>query len=57
MIIHLSTGLSFKTQKEAKIFFGNHHYRKLVRKGDIYFTNYRHPVANDGSKIIVSQNN
>ena len=57
MIIHLSTGLNFKTQKEAKIFFGNHNYRRFVRKGDIYFTNYRHPVANDGSKIIVSQNN
>ena len=54
MTIHLSTGLQFNTQKEAKIFFGNHRYR---RKGDIHFTNYQSPVANDRSKTILSQNN
>lgn len=57
MIVHLSTGLQFNTQKEAKIFFGNHRYRRLVRKGDIHFTNHQSPVANDRSKTILSQNN
>ena len=57
MIVHLSTGLQFNTQKEAKIFFGNHRYRRLVIKGDIHFTNYQSPVANDRSKTILSQNN
>lgn len=47
MIVHLPTGKSFVTQKEAKLYFGNHHYRRLVNKGDIYFTNYKHTVAND----------
>lgn len=47
MIVHLPTGKSFVTQKEAKLYFGNHHYRRLVKKGDIYFTNYNTKVAND----------
>lgn len=47
MIIHLPTGLTFTNQKEAKSYFGNHHYRRLVRKGDIYFINYNKSVAND----------
>ncbi len=47
MIIHLPTGHTFRTQKEAKNYFGNQHYRRLVRNGDIYFTNYKRTVAND----------
>jgi len=47
MIIYLPTKKTFTNQKEAKSYFGNHHYRRLVRKGDIYFTNYKHTVAND----------
>ena len=42
MIIYLPTKQTFTNQKEAKSYFGNHHYRRLVKKGDIYFT-----VAND----------
>ncbi len=53
MIIHLPTGLTFKNQKEAKTHFGNHHYRRLVNNGDIYFTNYKHTVAND----LIQKNN
>lgn len=53
MIIHLPTGKTFQTQKDAKIYFGNHNYRRLVRKGDIYFTNYNKMVAND----LVQKNN
>lgn len=47
MIIHLPTQKTFMNQKEAKSYFGNHHYRRLVKKGDIYFTDYKHTVAND----------
>ena len=47
MIVHLPTGKTFITQKDAKLYFGNHHYRKLVKKGDIYFTDYKTKVAND----------
>ena len=47
MIIYLPTKQTFTNQKEAKSYFGNHHYRRLVKKGDIYFTNYKHTVAND----------
>ena len=47
MIIYLPTIQTFTNQKEAKSYFGNHHYRRLVKKGDIYFTNYKHTVAND----------
>ena len=47
MIVHLPTGKTFTTQKDAKLYFGNHHYRRLVKKGDIYFTNYKSKVAND----------
>ena len=47
MIIHLPTGLVFKNQKDAKVYFGNHKYRRLVRDNNIYFTNYYKPVAND----------
>jgi hypothetical protein len=47
MIIYLPTKKTFANQKEAKNHFGNHHYRRLVKKGDIYFTNYKHTVAND----------
>ena len=47
MIIHLPSGKTFITQKDAKIYFGNHNYRRLVKKGDIYFTDYRTKVAND----------
>ena len=47
MIVHLPTGKTFITQKDAKVYFGNHYYRKLVKKGDIYFTNYNSKVAND----------
>ena len=53
MIIHLPTGKTFITQKDAKLYFGNHYYRRLVKKGDIYFTNYNSKVANDQ----VHQNN
>lgn len=53
MIIHLPTGLTFTNQKEAKNYFGNHHYRRLVKSGDIYFTNYNKSVAND----LVQKNN
>ncbi|WP_455669671.1 hypothetical protein [Phocaeicola sp.] len=53
MIIHLPTGLTFTNQKEAKTYFGNHHYRRLVKNGDIYFTNYNKSVAND----LVQTNN
>ena len=53
MIIHLPTGKTFQTQKDAKSYFGNHNYRRLVRKGDIYFTNYNKMVAND----LVQKNN
>ncbi len=44
MIIHLPTGLEFITQKDAKSYFGNHRYRKLVKENKIYFTNYNKPV-------------
>lgn len=47
MILHLPTGRMFFTQKEAKLYFGNHHYRRLVKRGDIYFSNYKTKVAND----------
>ena len=47
MIIYLPTKQTFTNQKEAKSYFGSHHYRRLVKKGDIYFTNYKHTVAND----------
>lgn len=47
MILHLPTGKTFATQKEAKIHFGNHNYRRLVKRGDIYFSNYKSKVAND----------
>lgn len=53
MIIHLPTGLTFTNQKEAKTHFGNHQYRRLVKNGDIYFTNYNKSVAND----LVQKNN
>lgn len=42
MIIYLPTKKTFANQKEAKNHFGNHHYRRLVKKGDIYFTNYEY---------------
>ncbi len=41
MIVQFSTGQQFLTQKDAKIFFGNHYYRRLVKQGDIHFTNYK----------------
>lgn len=47
MIIHLPSGKTFITQKDAKQYFGNHYYRRLVKAGDIYFTDYRTKVAND----------
>ena len=47
MIVHLPTGKTFITQKDAKLYFGNHYYRRLVKKGDIYFTDYKSKVAND----------
>lgn len=47
MIIHLPTGMIFTNQKEAKTYFGNHQYRRLVKSRDIYFTNYNKSVAND----------
>ena len=53
MIVHLPTGLIFQNQKEAKTHFGNHHYRRLVKNGDIYFTNYNKSVAND----LIQKNN
>ena len=53
MIIYLPTKQTFTNQKEAKSYFGNHHYRRLVKKGDIYFTNYKHTVAND----LIQKNN
>ena len=57
MIIHLPTGLEFDTQKDAKSYFGNHQYRRLVKENKIYFTDYNKPVANDRSKIIIQENN
>lgn len=57
MIIHLPTGLEFGTQKDAKSYFGNHHYRRLVKENKIYFTDYNRPVANDRSRIIIQKNN
>ncbi|KAB6593159.1 hypothetical protein LI123_16825 [Phocaeicola vulgatus] len=57
MIIHLPTGLEFITQKDAKSYFGNHRYRKLVKENKIYFTNYNKPVANDRNRIIIQKNN
>jgi hypothetical protein len=57
MIIHLPTGLEFGTQKDAKSYFGNHQYRRLVRENKIYFTDYNKPVANDRSRIIIQKNN
>lgn len=51
MIVHRPTQTSFNTQKEAKNYFGNHRYRRLVRENKIYFTNYNEPVANDGTII------
>ena len=53
MIVHLPTGKTFITQKDAKLYFGNRYYRRLVKKGDIYFTNYKTKVAND----LVQNNN
>ena len=47
MIIHIPTNQEFTTQKDAKLHFGNHNYRRLVKNGDIYFTNYKTKVAND----------
>ena len=58
MIIHLPTGLEFTTQKEAKSYFGNHRYRRLVKEHKIYFTNYYKPVANDRKgRFIIQENN
>lgn len=54
MIVHLPTGKTFVTQKDAKLYFGNHYYRRLVKKGDIYFTDYKTKVANDH---LVQNNN
>jgi len=55
MIVYLATGLMFKTQKDAKIYFGNHKYRRLVREKKIYFTNYKKPVANDRKEDILQK--
>ena len=57
MIIHLSTGMKFITQKEAKSYFGNHKYRRLVKEKKIYFTDYNRPVANDRNRRIIVQKN
>ena len=53
MIIHLSTGMKFITQKEAKSYFGNHRYRRLVKENKIYFTDYNKPVANDRKRRFI----
>ena len=55
MIIHLSTGMKFITQKEAKSYFGNH--RRLVKENKIYFTDYNKPVANDRKRRFIIQEN
>ena len=55
MIIHLSTGMKFITQKEAKSYFGNHRYRRLVKENKIYFTDYNKPVANDRKRRFIIQ--
>ena len=58
MIIHLSTGMKFITQTEAKSYFGNHRYRRLVKENKIYFTDYNKPVANDRKgRFIIQENN
>ncbi|RGM81588.1 hypothetical protein DXB82_05925 [Phocaeicola vulgatus] len=57
MIIHLPTGLEFITQKDAKSYFGNHRYRRLVKEKKIYFTDYNRPVANDRSRRFIIQAN
>ena len=58
MILHLSTGMNFITQKEAKSYFGNHRYRRLVKENKIYFTDYNKPVANDRKgRFIIQENN
>ncbi len=53
MIVHQLTGLTFTNQKQAKTHFGNHRYRRMVKSGDIFFTNYRNTVAND----LIQKNN
>ena len=57
MIIHLSTGMKFITQKEGKSYFGNHRYRRLVKENKIYFTDYNKPVANDRKRRFIIQEN
>ena len=58
MVIHLSTGMKFITQKEAKSYFGNHRYRRLVKENKIYFTDYNKPVAIDRKgRFIIQENN
>lgn len=57
MIIHLFTGMKFITQKEAKSYFGNHRYRRLVKENKIYFTDYNKPVANDRKRRFIIQEN
>ena len=58
MIIHLSTGMKFITQKEAKSYVENHRYRRMVRDNKIYFTDYNKPVANDRKgRFIIQENN
>ena len=58
MVIHLSTVMKFITQKEAKSYFGNHRYRRLVKENKIYFTDYNKPVANDRKgRFIIQENN
>ena len=50
--------MKFITQKEAKSYFGNHRYRRLVKENKIYFTDYNKPVANDRiRRFIIQENN
>lgn len=60
MIIHLPTGKSFSSRKEAKIYFGTTYYYKMEReKKDLLFTNNVQSATNeykDISKATTSQN-
>ena len=40
MIVHLPTGKTFITQKDAKLYFGNHHYRRLVKKVTMFASDF-----------------
>ena len=51
MIIHLPTGLEFITQKDAKSYFGNHRYRKLVKENKIILLTMINQLLMTGTEL------